>query len=301
MATYLSTDPTAGTAVPRPGLVTATNPAAPPQQPGMVFPGGTNTLTTPQLTGTFGGPLTLTQPTPANNAALATSTPINEPGLNPDGSLQPGYEWQTNSLGIRFPVPVGTPNISNPQAPGFQISGGAYSGSPSDVNAWLQWMAQQPGHDPILDTPGGIQYYTQAIQNSGGLNANNLQYWQQKATLAQYGGGVGAGGGSGWGGSFGSLYNTVPTADQAANMPGIQFAEQQVLNNLQNSAAARGDVLSGGALKDIADYSAGTALSQGYIPLSQLQLGYSNANFNNLYNLGQLGYNASSFGPSSPV
>jgi hypothetical protein len=40
----------------------------------------------------------------------------------------------------------------------------------------------------------------------------------------------------------------------------------------------------------------GSALSQGYIPLSQLQLGYNQANVGNLQGLAGLGLNATSVG-----
>jgi hypothetical protein len=55
----------------------------------------------------------------------------------------------------------------------------------------------------------------------------------------------------------------APTAAQAAQTPGYQFALQQGQNALQNSAAARGGLLSTGAAKTLDQYSQGLA-SQTY-------------------------------------
>lgn len=61
---------------------------------------------------------------------------------------------------------------------------------------------------------------------------------------------------------------TAPTAQQAAQQPGYQFQLQQGLNALQNSAAARGGLLSTGTAKNLEDYAQGDAAS----------------NYNNVYN-----------------
>lgn len=53
----------------------------------------------------------------------------------------------------------------------------------------------------------------------------------------------------------------APTADQAAATPGYQFQLQQGLKSLQNSAAARGGLLTGGTSKAINDYAQGQAAS----------------------------------------
>lgn len=59
-----------------------------------------------------------------------------------------------------------------------------------------------------------------------------------------------------WTGSF-----TAPTADQAAQTPGYQFELTQGEQQLQNSAAANGSLLTGGTAKAINDYAQGTASS----------------------------------------
>ena len=53
----------------------------------------------------------------------------------------------------------------------------------------------------------------------------------------------------------------APTAEQAAQTPGYQFQLQQGENALQNSAAARGGLLSGGTLADMNKYAQGLASS----------------------------------------
>lgn len=82
----------------------------------------------------------------------------------------------------------------------------------------------------------------------------------------------------------------APTAEQAAQTPGYQFQLQQGQNALQNSAAARGGLLSSGTAKALDQYSQGLASSN-------YQNTYNNAlqtygtnyntfqnNQNNLYN-----------------
>lgn len=51
----------------------------------------------------------------------------------------------------------------------------------------------------------------------------------------------------------------APTAEQAQATPGYQFQLQQGLKSLQNSAAARGGLLTGGTSKAINDYAQGQA------------------------------------------
>jgi hypothetical protein len=102
----------------------------------------------------------------------------------------------------------------------------------------------------------------------------------------------------GWsaGGGRGSLWNTMPTADEAANMPGIQWALDENNRRMQAGAAAKGTLLNGRTQQAIGESNIGAALSQGYLPLAQLKLGYNQANTGNLFNLSQLGLNATSVG-----
>ena len=73
-------------------------------------------------------------------------------------------------------------------------------------------------------------------------------------------------GGDGSGAGNGTNYNssfTLPTAADVANTPGYQFALQQGEQAVQRSAAAQGDLLTGGTLKAEDQYAQGLA-SQTY-------------------------------------
>jgi hypothetical protein len=78
-----------------------------------------------------------------------------------------------------------------------------------------------------------------------------------------------------WTGQF-----QAPTAEQAAQTPGYQFALQQGLDAMQNSAAARGNLLTGGTMKALNNYAQGMA-STNY------QQTYNNAFQNYLQNYNQ--------------
>lgn len=77
----------------------------------------------------------------------------------------------------------------------------------------------------------------------------------------------------------------APTAEQAQNTPGYQFQLQQGLNALQNSAAARGGLLSTGTAKNLENYSQGLA-STNYQNAYSNALNAYNTNFNT-FNTGQ--------------
>jgi hypothetical protein len=62
--------------------------------------------------------------------------------------------------------------------------------------------------------------------------------------------------------SLAQQWNTpfvAPTAEQAAATPGYQFQLQQGEQAMQRSAAAQGDLLTGGTMKDLNDYAQGVA------------------------------------------
>lgn len=193
--------------------------------------------------------------------------------------------------------------ITSPNQQVGSASGGAAPSitnpnDPNQVRQWLQWQAGQPGADPILQTPGGLDYYQNAILSNGGLTDTN--YWANKSTLAKYGGAVGADGGTGGGDNlsglgYGSLYNTVPTAAQAAATPGYQFIQNEAQNAVLAHQAALGALGTGGTLKALQDRASGLAASN-YFGLANLGLNVNQANTNALSNLGQLGLNSSTIG-----
>jgi len=78
---------------------------------------------------------------------------------------------------------------------------------------------------------------------------------------------------------------TAPTAEQAAQTPGYQFQLQQGLSALQNSAAARGGLLSTGTAKNLEQYAQGVA-SSNYQNTYSNALNAYNTNFNT-FNTGQ--------------
>lgn len=89
----------------------------------------------------------------------------------------------------------------------------------------------------------------------------------------------------GWNQTF-----SAPTAAEAANTPGYQFQVQQGQNALQNSAAARGGLLSTGTAKNLLNYTNGLA-STNYqntynnaLQTYNTNLGTFETNQNNLYN-----------------
>jgi hypothetical protein len=132
--------------------------------------------------------------------------------------------------------------------------------------------------------PGKIQLpdgsVVDVIQGAGsGLN--------KKQWLTGGGGGGGSLGDLGY--SFGSSLApwtqqfSAPTAEQAQNTPGFQFAMQQGLNAIQNSAAARGTLLTGGTLKGLENYAVGTGL-QSYGDIYNRAMGEYLLNRENFYN-----------------
>jgi hypothetical protein len=183
---------------------------------------------------------------------------------------------------------------TTPAATSTTPTSGPYGGDPTDVDAWLAWMAQQPGHDPILDTPQGIAYYrTQILSKPDKLNANNLDFWQKKATLAQYGGGVGAPEG---GGGYGDLWNKMPTLADIQGIPGYQAAIDEATRGFNTGAAAKGTLLNGRTQAALGDAVSNKVLSDFYFPFANLQYQFNQGNAGNLFNLASLGLNGSSVG-----
>lgn len=91
----------------------------------------------------------------------------------------------------------------------------------------------------------------------------------------------------------------APTADQAINTPGLQYALGRAQQAIERSAAAKGTLLTGGTLRDLSENQIGMAL-QGYGQAydrarSEYDLSKSNFQqnqdrpFEKLYRLGELG------------
>ena len=135
-------------------------------------------------------------------------------------SQDPNYTGTSSSTPSAGQVLGGSPSTTTPS------TSSKGSTNYSDIGAWLQnQAATNPNVDPILKTPGGIAYYTQAIQNSGGLNAQNADYWVNKSTLASAGGAVGAT----------SKSTTTPTSTSSAVPYSVATYLQQRQNPLPTS------------------------------------------------------------------
>ncbi len=114
------------------------------------------------------------------------------------------------------------------------------------------------------------------VSKKNDLNPNGsspeyaMQRLSQADSIVKAGGGTpGAAGGGAGPGQFGGMVTPwtqqfqAPTAEQALQSPGLQFALQRGNDAIQKSAAARGTLLTGGTLKSLQDFSQGVAL-QGY-------------------------------------
>jgi hypothetical protein len=102
------------------------------------------------------------------------------------------------------------------------------------------------------------------VVQGGGTGLNRKQWLTGDASGGSSGGSLGM-----LGQGFGGLVEpftgqfSAPTAAQAEAQPGYQFARDQGLQAIDRSAAAKGTLLTGGNLKDLATFAGGTA-SQNY-------------------------------------
>lgn len=138
-----------------------------------------------------------------------------------------------------------------------------------------------------------IQALQQAQQSLRGDEAQGLSYFspylragnQATGTLSQMLATPGEGLLQNWTDTF-----HPPTAEEAAQTPGFQFQLQQGQNALQNSAAARGGLLSGRTLADMNTYAQGLASTNYQNTFNNALTQYQNAyqaflnNQNNTYN-----------------
>lgn len=166
--------------------------------------------------------------TPATTGT-GTATPATGPGFNATGN--PPFPGTTTS-GAPGPIPLG--NVLN----GSPLNAGTFTANPAIGSV------PRTGPQPIGTAPvnrGGTPSTTGAP--APGSTSSSLPP----------------------GTSFGSLlqgYNTPftpPTLQQAEEFPGYQFELQQGEQALQNSAAARGGLLSTGTAKNLEDYAQGLA------------------------------------------
>ena len=93
-------------------------------------------------------------------------------------------------------------------------------------------------------------------------------------------------------GNIGKQPTYQNTLANLVNDPGYQFRLQQGQQTLENSAAARGNLLSGATLKDLTGYAQGMASQEGQAAYSRDFNAFNNTQ-NQLANLMQQGFNAS--------
>lgn len=149
---------------------------------------------------------------------------------------------------------------------GAGLAGSAMQASAAgNAAAAQQQAAQQAINLTQQNAQQGIGYQNTALQNVTG--AYSPYYAAGAQGLGQLQAAMAPGGQltQGWNQQF-----QAPTAAQAAQMPGYQFALQQGENAIQAGAAAKGNLLSGGTQKALANYATGLA-SQTY------QQAYNNA------------------------
>lgn len=207
------------------------------------------------------------------------------PTLN-GSMLDPGAIQQLRALrgGGRTPLPMqGAAGMLQMDANGNP------TGTTADVNPFPNGMgALNPttastnqggtGQVPIPNgNPGTPSFNMNTPITSGMFNPNNPNQ------------GLSPDGSAPSGGTFGSLAQgwnktfTSPTANDMTLDPGWQFRLNQGLDALQNSAAARGGLLSGGTARAVNDYAQGSA-SQEYGNAYNRALQNYNTNYNTFTN-----------------
>jgi hypothetical protein len=115
---------------------------------------------------------------------------------------------------------------------------------------------------PLQNIPGGGMYSRGiGMLNGGTSDGRTLAGQAQPQSMLRRPGGVQPGVANGnlvpfapWNQKF-----TPPTADQARQTPGYQFTQDQGMHAVENSAAARGDLLSGNTLTDLTKFGQGLA------------------------------------------
>ena len=123
---------------------------------------------------------------------------VNTPGYSPN-IPQPALGATPSPLPNPYDttMPVGTPAVqplpgAQTAAPTSQyptdFTGWAnYSGNPSDPNAikaFVDWMASQPGEDPLVASQE--DYLASRIAQTGGLNEGNEGYWENRTKAGNY-------------------------------------------------------------------------------------------------------------------
>ena len=154
------------------------------------------------------------------------------------------------------------------------------AGQAGQMNAMLQTIAMQQAQDRFNRAAETLSPYT-----SAGSSAINMlmKYLQGNNAQADR---IGGGGGN--------LMSTfAPTMEQLEATPGYQFARNQGLGAMTNSAAAKGLGMSGNLVRGLGEYATGFA-SQTFNDQLNNYLKQNQSAFNMLSGTGQIGANAAS-------
>lgn len=112
---------------------------------------------------------------------------------------------------------------------------------------------------PVFDANGQSQNYNDVLKQRG---LPTFAFTPTAADGPSFGGPGGQGGGGSLG-DYGPLlqpYDKTFSAPTGTDDPGFQFALQNGINAIQHSPAAKGTLLTGGAMKDLVDYVTGASL-----------------------------------------
>lgn len=175
-------------------------------------------------------------------------------------------------------------NAEQPLAGGGDWISQALSGAQStdDPNYWRQVIAADP--KVAAGDQSAIDYWKMRIAQGDGAAATRSGA-QQPYGGSSYGGGASGSAGGGFG-SLTQTYNTDPAALQVN--PGYQFMFNQGQRAVQSGAAAKGTLLTGGTLKDLATF--GNGLASTYDDkFYNRYTGEQDRNFNKLYQVSSLG------------
>lgn len=248
------------------GITPSTNPSSRPGF-GEVAEGGTAPMVANALAARL------------NNTAQVGTSSIQPPGTTDTAQvgqvgIQPGMIRQpglvadpaspatsiTANPGIQSPTGItgGPINVGQFQAPGAP---GTVTGQPGQVPI-PNGSTTSPANAFSINQGGTAQ-----VPMVNGGNPNAAAASGNFGSLAQ-----------GWGQTFNS-----PTAVTEQNDPGFQFREQQGTDVMQNSAAARGGLLSGGTAKALTDFAQNDASNE-YANVYNRALNNYNTNYNTFTN-----------------
>jgi hypothetical protein len=217
------------------------------------------------FTGTGGTPVSLDQ---SSSYAIGDNPSNLNPNLYPgDPATGAWNDFPTRPSGGILQPQTGTGYLGGSStfneagaAPSTNTTGGtsyAVTGNQNDPAYIGQWLKGQGVQDK------DIAYYTQKIQGVGGLGDG--KWWSEQIHSTA----PGAGGGAGMGAAnspllapYGQTFQgggpvpqfNAPSGLDLANDPGYQARMKMGADAIQNSAAAKGKLLTGGTLKDLTQY-----------------------------------------------